>query len=288
VISLNDKRIPALLLLLVGLSIALYGGINWYDVGQESYEYEISEEIDIYEFSDLAASEQAIFVAAMNGTERTTTETLERLHEPDDPMTTSLVRYNGSYHTVETLPDDAGNASVSVVYQYDLDVVHAFSSLSETGQQAFQNAVANPDEAVTRTGALPPEFETGGDAADVGNGFYYVRYDGDSYSLAVRDAGPEGLTADLLSWWYRFVGLAGLLMLAVGAYSVRGDRIRLPVVTLVALGVLVGVPMLGGTNLRNLLVTGVASFVAGLATWNLLYWYDVGTDENGPPPAKEL
>lgn len=111
--------------------------------------------------------------------------------------------------------------------------VLAFADLSANAKDAFRAAVRSPDGHATVYGAgnEPREFFYS-DHASLGQGLYYVEYQGAYYELYTFAGGGLGHLAELF-----FLALAsgGVLALAIGGASLRRERPRLPLTALVAL-----------------------------------------------------
>lgn len=269
------RHVPGILCLIVGLCLVVFAGLSWVDGQQQEYEYQMSGDVYVYEFDELSSDGAVLILEAIDDTAPTVTKPPDRFDRGE--TATYLVAYNESYHELSTELTEAGNVSITHGVRHGNDIVDEFSSLSESGQGVVRKAAESAGEPVHLDGPLPPEFETGGDAPGIGHGRYYVRYDGNSFLLTVSDSGPDGLAADLLSWWYVFVGAGGLVTAGVGTASAYSGRIRPPVVTLVAVGVLLGSSAVPGVGV---VLTPVVAFLATLLVWNLLYWGDIGGQDS--------
>ena len=129
--------------------------------------------------------------------------------------------------------------------------VLAFDSLSPEGQHVVEKAVETDGSYVVyRRGNVPEEFFYS-DYAELGQGLYYVEYEGDHYRLYT------GATAGFSFFYWFYESLLALLGLAVGAVGYRTYRGGSP---RPALGLaIVGVALLAGGPL--------ARFPAGEGVW---------------------
>lgn len=152
--------------------------------------------------------------------------------------------------------------------------VYNYSDLSPQGQTVFRETIESDGFLVTSESSTFQRLDyVGGDHLTVGDGIYYVSYEGQWWEvLASSDSGiPTGLALLV----FGVVGGVSLGVVAIGVYGLRNERSR------VAPSILVGglttalflVAPTGGVNttlIAYVVLLGVAVFVSPLVAYVVL------------------
>ncbi|GGL51293.1 hypothetical protein [Halocalculus aciditolerans] len=150
------------------------------------------------------------------------------------------------------------------------DAVLAYGNLSERGQQLFDRALADADNAsvVYGEGSAPPDFEYRGDHLSMGHGYYFVEKSGTYYQVyATYDR-----------WgFFDALGVAvpvliGAAFAGVGAWAYRRENAVAPAVVVAVVATLVVLNAAGAFHWfadvwRTASVVGGACLVVGAAAW---------------------
>lgn len=289
------RHVPAALLLLVGLALAVSAGVALADQSREQYDYSVTA-FDggdtwyyqgIHRYERLSDPGRTVVDRARNATaeEIAVPDALASAPEFATDGGSSLIAVDGGYLCLDVpYTDAAGPPPVEVdpdcVAHVDGPVVHEFASLSPTAQAVVERGLADDDGEFTRYGDHPPEFEPASDAPDLNRGIYNVRFDGAYYQVTVFSQG--GFGAAILRVLLAGGVAIGLLLAGVGLASLPRPRVRTPTALLAGV-VTVGAPVgLATAGLLSRSVVGAHLDVLGLvgvltsaAVWGLLYGLDV-------------
>jgi hypothetical protein len=211
--GLSRAHLPAVLLLVVGLGIALYCGGQVYDLSRTEYTYDASEfdgEFEsVYAYSALAEESKTVTQFALNSSETPVTVTGDRSNPTPEFYVgigsgTYYIVDEDTYYCLEFSKSASGNVqaiggNVSVRGQEQclqnasedgLGFYPEYSALSGDAQAVVEGAVETAGDEFTQYGSSPPEFDSGTDAPSFGNGYYVVQYEGTYYRLSVSTRGP--------------------------------------------------------------------------------------------------
>ncbi|NLV15317.1 hypothetical protein [Haloarcula argentinensis] len=241
-------QVPALLLILAGIGIVLFAGIQIYDYSRTQHTYFISEpDRDIYRYGELSDGGQELVRTAHNTSGETAVSGAEldaaTEFRPDSGPT--IVAVDGTYYCIDadrSPRDDGGTVTgdrgcENLIFGTG-PVVHDFESLSPQAQDVVSKTLADSDNEVSIYGDSPPEFEGGSDAPSLNEGIYYIQYQGEYYQLDVVSRGGLGIA--FLIQFLLFAGFVGLCLAVVGAVSFSRRQVWVPTVLLVGLALVLG------------------------------------------------
>jgi len=246
--SLTRDQIPALLLVLAGLSVVLFAGVQIYDLSRTQYTYSISEpDRDIYRYGELSDGGQELVRTARktSGEATVSADELDAATEFRPDYGPVIVAVDGTYYCIaaDTGPrNDGGTVTSDKGCEQRIfgtgPVVHEYASLSPQAQDVVSQTLADSDQEVSIYGDPPPEFEGGSDAPSLNEGIYYIQYQGAYYQLDVVSRG--GLGVAFLIHFLFFAGCVGLCLAVVGAVSFSRRQVLVPTVLLVGLTLVLG------------------------------------------------
>lgn len=241
-------QVPALLLILAGIGLVLFAGIQIYDHSRTQHTYSISEpDRDIYRYEELSDGGQALVRTAHNtsGEAAVSAEELDAATEFRPDYGSTIVAVDDTYYCIDAHrgPRDDGGTVTSDRGCENLifgtgPVVHDFESLSPQAQDVVSQALADSDNEVSIYGDSPPEFEGGSDAPSLNEGIYYIQYQGEYYQLDVVSRG--GLGVAFLMQFLFLAGFVGLCLAVVGAVSFSRRQVLVPTALLVGLVLVLG------------------------------------------------
>jgi len=297
---LSRAHLPAVLVLVVGLGIALYCGGQAYDLSRTEYTYSVSEfdgEFEsVYAYSALSEESKAVTQAALNSSETTVTVS----GDSSDPTPefyvgvgsgTYYVIDGDTYYCLEFSKSASGNVqaiggNVSVRGQEQclqnasedrVGFYPEYSALSEDAQAVVERAVEASGDEFTRYGSSPPEFDDGADAPSFGTGYYVVRYDGTYYQLSVLTRG--GLYTGLGIFYFGVLGTFGLSIAGVGAACYLLEWRKIPTALLVGIAILGGPVVLQNVGFladdfvgENIWLLLLCAVLIPSAVWTALTW----------------
>lgn len=297
---LSRAHLLAVLLLVVGLGIALYGGGQAYDLSRTEYSYDVSEfdgEFEsVYAYSGLSEESRMVTQAALNGSETTVTVSGERSNPTPEFYVgigsgTYYIIDEDTYYCLEFTKSASGNVqaiggNVSVTGQEQClqnagedasGFYPEYSALSAHAKAVIEGAVRASGGEFTRYGSSPPEFDDGADAPSFGNGYYVVRYEETYYRLSVSTRGS--LSTGLGLYYFGLLGTFGLCIAGLGAACYRLEWTKVPTASLVGIGIL-GAPVVlqnvgllsGEFVTENLWPLLLCSVVAPFVVWTVLTW----------------
>lgn len=241
-------QLPALLLVLAGLSLVLFAGVQLYDLSQTQYTYSISDpDREIYRYGELSEGGQELVRTARNASGEVTVsgDELEAAAAFPAEYGPTIVAYEGRYYCIDvdsTVRADGGTVTSDRECEQltfgNGPVVHDFESLSPEAQDVVERTLDAQGNEVSIYGESPPEFESGADAPSLNNGIYLIQYQGEYYRLDVGSRG--GLGVAFLMQFLFFAGFVGLSLAVVGAVSYTRRQVWLPIVLLVGLALVLG------------------------------------------------
>jgi hypothetical protein len=225
------RSLLAGLALAVGLVSMAAGGAWAIDAGQRTagpdYEFDLDPDPNAgYEFEALSpAGRNATLAALANASNRTTVnasaypENYPERYDDNDYYNTSVIYVVYDYDVYQVYARPGGNASDGALV--DVDRVpgahYNYSDLSEEAQRIVERAA----DGETPRAALPPEFDASAFGGSVGQGRYYVRYQGDYHVLVVTETSPLGIDAAVQQAGI-VLFLIGLVLTGIGGAGLSG------------------------------------------------------------------
>jgi hypothetical protein len=301
--SLSRAQLPALLLVVIGLSLVMVGGVQATDLLQKEYTYDVDEfegnpypdaaGNNAYMYSSLSNESKAVTQTALNSSRTSVTVTGDRespTEEFDVGSGPYYILHDGGYYCLEFRQSGAGeirtlsgNLSVSADQQCLQNTTPEYrgfypneSALSSDARDVLASAIEAPDGEISRSGPSPSEFDDGADSPSFGSGRYVVQYEGTYYKLSVS---ASGSSFDVFVLWYLlFIGAFGLGITATGWECYKRDRVTEPA------ALLSGITIIGGSIILynlGLLSTGIdeyfrAIIISGIVVpvilWVVLTW----------------
>lgn len=249
--TVTRSQVPAVLLVLLGLGIALYAGVQVVDLSRDQYTYSVStfdgEYDTVYTYSTLSAEGKTVVEPVLNASEPNVTVPGDPTPAPEfyDESRTYYILFADTYYCLDYEPSQPGYVSITAEQRChqgtgedSAPVVYRFSTLSSDGQAVFLTALNASGNERTRYGPSPPEFESGGDTPSLNAGEYLIRYEGTYYQLSVTTPGP--LYTGLALGYFTLVGSVGLALAAVGSLCSLSGRTKLPIALLAGVVVVAG------------------------------------------------
>jgi len=251
------NQIPAMLLVLAGVGLVVFAGVQIYDLSRTQYTYSISEpDHDIYRYDDLSDGGRELVRTARNTTGEATVSAAKVDAAAEFPAEygPAIIAYEERYYCIDV---DSGERSEGYTVTSDKGceqltfsngpIIHDFRSLSSEAQNVVVETLNDPDNEVSIYGGSPPEFDSGGDAPSLNNGIYYIQYQGEFHRLNVYTRG--GLGVAIMMQVLFFGGFVGLCLAIVGAVSYSHQQVWLPTILLVGLALVLGLIVSRTTDL---------------------------------------
>jgi hypothetical protein len=298
----SRARLPALLLVVVGLGTALYAGVHahdHYDPYRTEHTYSVSEFDEqrhgqyVFRYASLSNESKAVTQSALNASRGNVTVSGDRENPTEEFYLGSGPYYildDGEYYCLEfrqswsgSVRTQSGNLS-TIADQQCLDDPREDpsgfypneSALSSDAKDVIASAIEAPDNEISRYGSTPPEFEDGADAPSFGWGEYVVHYDGTYYRLSVDRQPWTGL----IFYLFAILGTIGISIAAIGAACDRLRWVNTPTALLSGIAIVGGSLWLPTVGLlpeeffaENIGSVFLSSIVVPFVIWVFLTWY---------------
>lgn len=294
------RQVPAALLVLVGVIVALAAGGQLISLILMKQSYEVTE-LDggapdsvfdgMYDSDSLSGAGATVVDRAVStgGNETAVGDVVHEAPEFGSENGTYLVQ-NGTANvcfdvnhgpsdenpTVQALED----CRVQPHLERDAQpIVREFSDLSLTAKAVVVRGIVDPDGQFRGYTDSPEEFVPSHHGTALNRGAYVVHFDGTLYEVEVHGV---GLWAAVLGVFYMATIVVGVVMGVVGAVSFRKRLVRVPLAVLA--GVAAFVALLGPRYLSGVYTSGstflwtlgVSAVVVPVVVWAVLRATDVG------------
>lgn len=251
--TLSLTTVLAFVAVVVGLLVLLPATAGGYEAARIEAQPDTTYDLDPsltngHRFEDLSPDAQRLVEEALRRDGQVTVsrselpkvfrETGDRVGEPDDEPDTHVLRRDRVYG-VDLRQAENESAAVTVEFERINGVVYDYETLSERGRTVVDRTAAAPGRETRLYGAAPPEFEPAALWSEVGDGLYYVRYDGRYQTLRVTDR----VELFDLGGIYVLAVLLGSVLTAIGTMTLLAPRLGDGIAVTAGFG-LVAVPLL--------------------------------------------
>lgn len=250
------RRVPAAVLVLVGLAIVVWSGAAIYDELsplQDQHSYDATEpgELDgrVYQFDELSPEAQNLTTTALRDEIPTRSpvppefvndgSTEDASESPDEMgrVVDYYVRYRGDFHRLGVSTNESAVTIVEISRGPDRDF-YAYSELSDRERTVVDRAIGS--DSTVRGPNVSDPLHFGAETTD-GRGQYVVYKDGQPYELSV-EPDRAGLRLELLVFVPAF--LLGVFAVAIGSIGYWLSATAVPTAVLLGYVTLFGPSLL--------------------------------------------